>query len=126
MVGRIEHANAVYDEFVTVVVRGEGSSRHAPSIPILLHGQRLRTALKPKLDFDRIRGAETEGNASVGMYLRRNNRRWRLRRRRLRRFVLPGGQNSKHREDTEALNEKRDRSHKPPAENLRAKIFGQN
>src|SRR5580693_7055149 len=106
MVGGIQHTLAVCDEFVTVVVRRQGSSCHEPSIPvILLHWYRLR-ALKPKLDLDRIRGTESEGNAAVGMYLRRHNWRWRLRGRDLSRFVLPGGQNSKHREDTEArLNE---------------------
>src|SRR6266699_2564238 len=82
VIGRIEQAHAIGDDRVAVIIGSERLGGHAPNaLVVFLHGQGLGSAFDEDGDFFVVRPTETKGYASIGVDLRRDQRRrWRLRR----------------------------------------------
>ena len=76
VIGRIEHAHAIGDDRVPVIIRSERISGHAPDALIVsLHGERLGIAFDRNGNFFVIRRAEAERDAIIGVDLGRDQRR---------------------------------------------------
>src|SRR5260370_41923413 len=76
VVGRIEEADAVGNEGVTVIIGSERIGGDAPYVLIIfLHGHGLGRAFDLDGDFFRVGSTEMEGDGVVGMNVGRNE--WR-------------------------------------------------
>ena len=80
MIRRIEQAYAIGDDRVSVIVRSERLGGHAPNaLIVFLHRERLGHTFDRNGDFLDVGTSKAERDATIGMDLRRNQRRRRLR-----------------------------------------------
>src|SRR5260370_28120179 len=81
VIGRIEQADAIGDDRVAVIIGSERLGGDAPdALIVFLHRQGLGSAFDEDGDFLVVGPTETKGYASIGVHLRRDQRRrWRLR-----------------------------------------------
>src|SRR6266513_1170862 len=81
VIGRIEHAHAVGNDRVSVIIRSERIGGHTPdALIVFLHGERLGIAFEGNDNFFVVGGAKVERNAFIGVDLVRDQRwLWRLR-----------------------------------------------